>query len=391
MAATAPEEQDLYRDAMLSVSDGRLDHAEVLLKQLTEQEPRHAGAWLDLAMLYCAAGNAIEAEKWFDAVERRFAPPPSILQVIAQQRTLGCKGWQARGELTLRAGRGFESNANQGARNPNFSIGSGINQVDLVLLPEYQPRSDHVSTVSAEWARELSPNGAMGVVQVQARSYDVLRAFNTSSVFAGLEQPWRWGAWGFKGLGSLGVMTLDGRLYLQQQLLQLEALPPLPLPPNWQLGLTASVSAIDYPSLNGFDAQWREVRSTLRYRRDDIYWQASASVVQDLQTGKRPGGDRAGAFADMQARMALSNRVQLELGVQLQRWQGDAVYSPGLIDVRRKQHTQVLRAALTYQINAQQSLVLELKDNRNNENVPIFDYRNRGMLLNWQWQPIKTR
>jgi hypothetical protein len=80
-----------------------------------------------------------------------------------------------------------------------------------------------------------------------------------------------------------------------------------------------------------------------------------------------------------------------ELGWLWQRWEGTRAYSPGLIDVARLQQTRVLRAAVSYQLRAQQALILELKDTRNDENISIFDYRNLALQLSWQWQPLKRR
>ena len=383
---------DLYRNAMLAMAEGRLAAAEKALTLLAaSEEPRQAGAWLDLAMLYCAAGEAGAAENLFTQIERRFAPPPLILEVIAWQRKLGCAGWQTKNDVTLRLGRGFESNVNQGAHQPSLTIGSGEGQIDLVLLPGYRPLSDQFTSLSAEWVGDFSSNGASGMLQLQSQIYDHLGRYSTNSLLAGAELPWRWGGWGFRGLGSTGVTTLDGQQYLRQRQLQLEVAPPLPLPANWQFGVTGSWSAIAYPTLNSFDAQWWETRATLRYRRDGLWWQASASALQDRPVGERPGGDRAGTFADFQGRMSLASNVVGEVGWKLQRWQGERAYFPGLIEVPRLQQARVLRAAAVFQLSPQQAFVLELKETNNYENVSVFDYRNRVLQLHWRWQALKNR
>lgn len=376
---------DLYQDAMLSIVDGRLEDAEKALATLTETEPRHAGAWLDLAMLYCAAGNTAAAEKLFVEIERRFAPPPPILEVMAYQRKRGCAGPQTSQKATVRLGRGTESNVNQGAHNPNFTIGSGVNQIDLVLLPSYQPRSDQYNQLSGEWVSERSPYGATGVVQFQTRTYDQLTNFNSTSLFLGVERPWRWGNWGVRVAGSAGLMTLDNQLYVKQNQLQMEVVPPLPLPANWKFGVTGSWSMLDYPTLSGFDAQWWETRGALTYRKDNTWFQVSASAVQDRATGQRPGGDRVGMFGSVQGRMSLGNRVLGEAGWQLQSWQADGVFSPGLIDVRRAQNTSIFRLAATLPIDTQQAVILEFRDTQNYENISIFEYRNQAVQLSWQW------
>lgn len=389
--ALADAASNLYRDAMLAIAEGRLNDAEAALTTLTTSEPQHAGAMLDLATLFCAAGKGAAAERLFVEIEQRFAPPGPILDVIAQQRRLGCNGWQAKSDVTIKLGRGFESNANQGARQPVFLLGSGINQVALVLLPQYLPRSDQLTSFSAEMVRELAPNGASAVLALQSRTYDQLSDYGTTSLLVGAEWPGRWKDWGLRGSGSLGAMTLGSRLYLKQSQIQLEVMPPLPLPAHWQVGLMGGLSGVAYPTLSGFDAIWAQAQGVLRYRRDDLSGQLSASALQDRGTIERPGGHRSGVFVDFQARRGLAPGVVGELGWLWQRWEGTRAYSPGLLDVTRLQQTRVLRAAVSYQLSAQQALILELKDTRNDENISIFDYRNLALQLSWQWQPLKRR
>lgn len=380
---------DLYGEAMLAISEGRLGDAEEILSKLVAEEPRHAGAWLDLAILYCASGNADAAEQLFSEIERRYSPPPPILGVIAHQRKLGCSGWIAKNNASIRLGRGYESNVNQGARSPNFTIGGGGSQLDLVLLPEFRPRGDQFTNFSGELVRDLSQNGAFGVVQFQSRNYDHLTRYNTIALFVGAENPWRWDRWGGRLAGTTGFMTLDGQIYLQQSQVQLEVAPPLPLGRGWQFGVTGSWSYIAYPTLSNFDAQWWETRGALSYLGDDIWLQANAGAVKDKQIGERPGGDRMGSFANIRGRFSFSEHVQAELGWQFQHWEGEKPYFPGLIDAQRTQNMSIVRAAATFSFNECHAISLEFKDIRNQENISIFDYRNWILQLNWQWQPLR--
>jgi hypothetical protein len=389
--ALADATSNFYSDAMLAVAEGRLNDAETAMILLTTSEPRHAGAMLDLATLFCAAGKGGAAERLFVEIEQRFAPPGPILDVINQQRRLGCNGWQAKGDVTIKLSRGVESNANRGAQQPIFLLGSGVNQVALVLLPQYLPHSDQSTSFSAEVVRELSPNGASAVLELQSHTYDQLSDNGTTSLLVGVEWPGRWKGWGLRGSGSLGAMTVGSRLYSKQSQIQLEVIPPLPLLAHWQVGLMGGLSGVAYPTLSGFDALWTQVQVALRYRRDDFSGQLSASALQDRGTIERPGGHRSGVFVDFQTRRDLAPRVVGELGWLLRRWEGTRAYSPGLLDVTRLQQTRVLRAALSYQLSAQQALIFEFKNTRNDENISIFNYRNRALQLSWQWQPLKRR
>lgn len=389
-ASAVPGKRDAYHEAMLAVAQGRLVDARELLNALSASEPLHAGARLDLAMLYCAMGDAALAFELFDDIEQRFSPPPAILAVISQKRLQGCTGWQPRSLTTLRLGRGFDSNVNQGALDPVFSLGTGLEQIDWVLLPEYLPQKDAYSSLGLEWLRELSPNGLAFVLHALTRQYDGLQAYDSAVVSGGVEWPWQWGRWSARGGVSAGVTTLNEHLYSRQMQAQLELLAPLTLPSDWQVGLGASWSQIEYPGLDQMDARWLESRMLLRYTKGNKLFQAQAGWLKDAQAGRRPGGDRHGWQVGVLGRVGLGPRFSGELGAQVQHWRGEQVYSPGLIDVVRHQHTRQLRAALVYQPNAQQSWTLELKDVVNDENVSVFAYREQLVQVLWQWQ-LPTR
>ena len=384
-ALPEPATVDLYAQALQAISENRLPNAELALMTLQATEPRHAGAWLDLAMLHCAAGDGVAAEKAFAEIELRFAPPPPILVVIAHQRLIGCKAPPGLGRGSLRLGRGFDNNVNQGAQDPVFSLGNGVNQISLVLLPAYLPQSSQFSSASGEFSYPLA-GGVEGFAQLQARNFDALPSFNTRSLFVGAERPWRVGAWGLGVAGSAGLTMLADQLYLRQSQVQLSVLPPLGLPAHWGVGLSENWSSMAYPALTGFDAQWFESRGVLTYERPGFWWQGSLSAVQDVALGNRPGGDRSGVFVSWQGRMSFDNQVKAELGWQWQRWSGSEVYSPGVIDVARVQNISAWRAAATVPVSAQGALVFELKSTQNTENISIFSFRNQLFQVSWLWQ-----
>ena len=91
-------------------------------------------------------------------------------------------------------------------------------------------------------------------------------------------------------------------------------------------------------------------------------------------------------FASLNARALLGGGWLGELSWQYQNWAGAQAYSPGLIDVARRQHTQLTRATLWYELTKQQALYLEYRGVRNRENISLFEYQSRAWQLGWQWQ-----
>lgn len=381
----APQ-QDLYLDALQSISDGRQTDASEALIRMIENEPQHAGAWLDLAIIQCELGRGAEAERLFAAIESRFSPPPVILEVIAAQRAKGCKGWQPQMRSTAIVGRGTDSNVNQGASNPNFTIGTGALRVELQLLLENLPQRDSYTFASYDVVRELSPNGTLGFAQVRAVHNDSQTDYDTSSLVGGIEHPWRLGTWNLRGTGLLALHGLGGKLYQVQSQAQLRATPPVKLPNNLQFSVIGGVSHVEYPTLDNFDSNTWELRGLLTYRSGRTQAHATLGYLFDRASSDRPGGDRAGWYASIQGRRRLSEAVIGELGWTQQTWLSDTPYSPGLIDEIRHQRTRVLRGALIFPVDDRQAVQVEVRDARNRDNISVFQYNSRQFQVSWQWQ-----
>ena len=378
-------EKNLYQVAMELMAEGRYDEMRVVLEELVSTEPEHAGAWLDIAMLYCSMGNAEKAEALFDSIEARFLPPPGIRDVIAQRRAQGCKVEKKTFFSRMQLGYGFDSNVNQGARNPNFSVGGGDTQINLVLAPEFSPRSDHFTALSGEFAKELTSSGTLGFVQLNARKYETLSQFDMNRLLLGVEHPWKISNWELRSTAALGVVTLDGATYQRQSQLQLYVAPPLPLPTSWKLGVAGGWTHLNYPSLTNFDSDWWELRAMLTHRSALAFVQASLGYALDHGSEQRPGNDRSGPIASLTGRFKLSEKVLGELSWNFQNWRGAKPYSPGFIDQVREQSTHVLRAAVIVPVAAEHALHLEYRNVKNNENISLFEYQGSIFQASWQW------
>lgn len=380
------DQPDLYQQALQSIAEGRRNDASRELSQLIEQEPLHAGAWFDLAMTQCALGHGAEAERMFATIETRFQPSRALLELIAQAREEGCARWQPASTLQLSLGRGFESNVNQGASTRTYVFDGPEGRYEQTLTEDFVPKSDGYTVLNGDATRELTPNGTVGFVQFQLRRYDGLHTYDSASLFAGIEAPWRFKRWSVRASGALGVVTLGGRAYQRQAQLQARVTPPLKLPATTQFSMVGSVTYNNFLTLSNFDSDTYEVRGQLTHRTDTLYASASIGVERDHALGQRPGGDRDGWYASVLARRRVGERASVEGGYVHQVWDGKEAYSPGLIDQVRTQRTNVWRASYTYALGKNQSLQLEGRIVRNHESISIFQYNDRQLQLSWQWQ-----
>ncbi|MRW88266.1 tetratricopeptide repeat protein [Pseudoduganella sp. FT26W] len=381
-AQQAPVDEDLYLTAMQSIADGRRADASLILERLIARGPQHAGEWLDLAMIQCALGHDADAETLFQRIEREYQPPQGIRDIIRQQREQGCYQWQAQVLWGVNAARGYDSNVNQGASFPVFTDSNGV---PLELLPEYKPHSDHYSVVSGDYLRDLNADGDLAFAQAHLRQYDRLSAYNSMSLFVGAEHPWQLSRWQMRSSALLGALTLGGALYQEQAQLQLRAAPPLKLPKGYDFNLLGSVTRTSYKTLANFDSTTLELRNVLGFHNDSSQAQAAFGYQRDLGSAERPGGDRTGWSARLYGRRMVRDSLQAEVELTGQRWSGQNEYSPGLINVARKQNNVVLRTVLSYALRRDQSLQLEWRQVRNRENISIFQYDAHQIQLSWRW------
>ncbi|MEF9930195.1 MAG: tetratricopeptide repeat protein [Massilia sp.] len=387
-AAQEPASQDvLYQDALRALAEGRADEAAALLVRFLDQEPRHAGAWLDLAISQCELGNATEAERLFTEIETQFAPPPGIMEVIAARRAAGCKAATAAarpGAWLAMLGRGHDDNVNQGSNNPFYTIGSGANQVSFELAPAFRPQADNYSQLGLSYVRPL-PGRSTLAFQLGARRHDSQRQQDIATGLVALEHAWKPGNWRLRGTVALGAVTLDRALYQRQRQVQGRVTPPLRLPAPLELTFTASASHVRYPTRTSYDGTTTELGSVLAYRSGAALTQFSASVLDDHGQAARPGGDRSGWFTSLQWYTRLGRQWNAEVALTHQSWRSSSVYSPGLIDQVRRQDTTGARLALQWQFRPRTSLVTEWRAARNRENISLFRYNSNAVQLSLRW------
>ncbi|MDN4054642.1 tetratricopeptide repeat protein [Massilia sp. YIM B02763] len=387
-AATPADPQDeLYRAALRALADGRTEEAAAMLRRVLVLEPRHAGAWMDLAISECELGNAAEADRLFGELQHRFALPPGMLEAVARYRATGCGKPAAReGSVWLLAAtRGHDDNVNQGASDPRFTIGTGSTQTEYELDPAFLPRADSFSQLAVSWLRPLGNTGTNAIVQAYSRWHDEVREQDTASVLGALEHTWKPGGWLLRGTAALGYVTLDRTLYQRQQQLQARITPPWKLPAGADFALSANVSRVDYPTRPAYDGNTVELGGIAGYRTRRSLTQLTLTRLHDDSSDDRPGGDRDGWFGSVQWVGEAAENVTLEAGATRQRWHSKTLYSPGLIETRRLQNTTTLRTAANWQLRPHTTLVLEWRATLNRENISLFQYNSHALQLSLRW------
>ncbi|KFI08584.1 tetratricopeptide repeat protein [Massilia sp. BSC265] len=379
-------QEELYRAALRALSDGKLEEASAMLQRVVDQQPRHAGAWLDLAISQCELGKSAEAERLFVRLEQGFSLPSGIVETIARYRATGCGKPAARRDAWLVvATRGRDDNVNQGARDPRFSIGTGSTLTEYELDPDFLPKADGFSQLAASWLKPLGNSGTNAIVQAYSRWHEHERTHDTASVLGAVEHTWTAGGWRLRGTAVLGYVTLDRTLYQRQQQVQARLAPPLKLAPGAEFALYANASRVIYPTRPAYDSNTVELGGIAGYRSKRSLTQATLTRLQDDSSKSRPGGDRKGWFGSLQWYGEVNERLTLEAGLTRQHWRSERIYSPRLIETRRLQNTTTVRAAGQWQLRPYQSVVLEWRGTFNRENISLFQYNSRALQLSLRW------
>jgi hypothetical protein len=385
LPTSTPEEQ-LYKEALESLADGRKTDASEQMLRLIGMVPQHAGAWLDLALIQCSLGQSDEAERLFASVETRFNPGREILELIAEARDTGCMSWTPSSTTAFTLARGVDDNVNQGASSSSLIVEGPDGTVELPLLEDFLPRRDQYTQLGVDYVRDVTANGTLGFLQFYGRHYDRLHDYDTAALYAGIESPWRFKRWVVRTTGSVGASGLGGHLYQRQAQAQVRVTPPLPVPPRTQLHLIGAATRTDYAGLDAFNSRMLEARVLVSHHAGSFSTNLSAGLLTDRALNDRPGGNRHGNYLSLNLRHPIQWGITGELAYTRQTWNSASPYSPALlIDEVRAQRTQVMRASLSYQIGKQQSVVLEARAVRNRENISIFQYNNRQLQLSWQW------
>jgi hypothetical protein len=306
--------------------------------------------------------------------------------VNAEAREEGCNRWHAARSWTMNVARGIDQNVNQGALSPTYVTQGQDGPVINELTADFRPQHDQYTAISGDYSRDISANGAIGYAQFAVRRNDRLHQYDSAALFAGLENPWRFGRWSMRGSATGGLISLGGSLYQRQVQVQARIQPPLPLPPSMQFNLLLGGTYNGFLTLTNFNSNVWEARGQLSWRVAATSSSLSFGRLNDRALALRPGGDRRGWFANALLRRQLGTNFSTEAALTRQTWNSAAPYAPGLIEDVRAQSATVLRANLTWHLSKTESLQLEARSVRNRENITIFQYDNRQLQLTWQWQ-----
>lgn len=143
VTAFAASDESEMEAVTRAIIGGDLSTALKMLRRMEQTAPEDAGGLLDVAMLYCEAGQSDDAERVFQLLETKYAPPPAIQQLIDYTRQLGCaRPPPRRWSLNYGISAGYTDNVNAGPSQSTIRLPDAAPIRELTLLPSYLARAD---------------------------------------------------------------------------------------------------------------------------------------------------------------------------------------------------------------------------------------------------------
>ncbi len=400
--STDNQQSSYYEQGLSALAAGDRQRAFRQFQLAIVHEPNNAGAWLDLALLYCEDGAIAQAEQTFRALESRFPLPEAIRQMIAYQRAQGCRipiaKLKSALSLSAQFSAGYSSNVNAAPSTSIIRFGPLSSVSFLELSSESQPKEDGFINLG------FQASGRAGLfskdqwlTSIDLRRHNSQSPFDTTHVLVGYSIP-------IDALdpskldlsitGSVSNWWLNQKQYETAQKFSVDGWSPVrrfnELSARW--GLSASASQTLYQENPSFDAQRAEFLVRGEFARQNWSGMAFLGPMKDMALDERPGGNRTGAIAGVN----LANKwrfgiTQLTLAGQIQRDERvyNALLFPGIERTGRRFFTTLRHegnlggfAAISKEVIGFFSVGFE----RNEDSIEFFSFKNQSFMIGFRGQ-----
>lgn len=375
--APRPEIAPLYEEALLALDEGDGERARALLMTVLEHDPDHAGAWLDLALLLCRAGDRQSGRDILARVRSEYAPPPAIRTLIDRLADTACaptRPWRLHTGLAF----GHDDNVNLGASQSYARLITQAGVVDVLLGSSMQARADAFAEFWAEMGRPGLPARLSVVLRRHAREDEF------DSYLFSLE--------GWRSRADAGAQTLVRAFYTHTGLGGRPFLHSLGLEfGRHGLGCSLCPSAQlrvglqRFPDHGVYDSAVGELRLGARLEAQDRALRAWASVQGDHALGVRPGGDRIGAGLEFEGLLRPAPGLWLQVRLGLHDLQDARPYAEPLLPWRRRRQVQTHRIEVHKNLGRGLDGFVGWYRSASDGNISFLDYHSDSVRLGLNW------
>jgi len=294
IAVAGDRDDEAYEQAQAAIQAKNWQDAIARLEALRHEYPQHAGALLDLAILYCNIGNAAKTDAALDTLEDAFELPAALAPLVSELRRRPCPRADASTQWSGVFAVGRETNANQGSAQRSFSLGDSNAPLYVTLDDEFLPQTSAFAAVQLQVSRKtINKDRFYGALY--ARSYASVAEFDDAIALIGYERRLSDAPWASLGDVNATLRTLGGRLYQQTLSARIQSVLPRAQQTSSMFGLEARTTYAHYPSRAAFDS-WESAISApmLCQLSTQTSVQVSIGWLFDIALNNRPGGNRTG-------------------------------------------------------------------------------------------------
>ncbi len=392
-SAQKVDDEPAVESVSRAIMGGDLARAMTMIRTLEARPPADAGAWLDVAMLYCEAGAQDDAERVFRWIEEAYLPPPAISQLIDYTRMLGCSRMPEPSALTFSYGfsAGVTDNVNSGPSQATIRLPDAAPVRELTLLPAYVSRAGAFVGLEASGEYALSTSRhlqAMGSLRV--RQYPAEPAFSFQQLMTGLTTQQTSGSRQWDAVLAGSALMLGGDLYETSVSTQAGTWVDLSerVGSPARLGVDISGAVLQYPQNRSYDALLLEIRGKAQWRLlDHTTALGAVGLVSDLSRRERTGGDRHGFMFSFRTETPIDERRQLILHTQQYLLNDAEVYNETLFgNLKRTPNSGFVSVRVQQKLNLRDSIYLQLHRSWRDDRIPLFHMNSTVLMLGYQWQ-----
>ena len=334
--------------------------------------PGVAGEIMDTAVEHCRRGEREQALAMFRAIREQLSPPPGIARLIQDLEASGCtEAGPAKQAFRLLASAGWDSNVSQGITARSLTIGSGDGAIELELDDSYRPRSSAFAQASLDYNTRNAASGINLQIGAGARKNASQKAFDLGTLSASASRDFGLHGMPARVQADWAEIWLGGRHYQRTQNLAGQLARP-DATGAWLGSLaTGRVEYLTQAAQNGWQMEaglQREIRiGSAAVVHGGVWWQ------HDNATHNRPGGDRDG-WQWQVGGMFMAQGWRLRPVLTHTRWISDELFSPGLIDDRRRNRTTQWAFQAERPLSSQATLMLEWRSRRAEDSIALYRY-----------------
>lgn len=376
-------DEDPHRYALSELENRRYATAIRALNAVLAKDQSNLGAWLDLGIAHCLAGNADSASRIFLTLEARDDLPTGVAEVLAFYRTGGCRPRPLGVQGFLSAGAGFATNVNLAPLSSLISLpGLGL---DLTLQSDSRPRRSAFGQVDVGAVYALTSDQSWtvaGLAQIQRYgqapdlgldSTQASLSYRRPSAVALTESQLTYAQLWLGGRPHVAALSASGQTLHH-------AVGPV------SVGVSGNVTRLSFSELTAFDAIQYDARARLIFNSGSARVTLDAGWIEDRPIGERAGGRRHGPVAQARLQMPAGKLGSLDF-VARRTWLRDSnPYNETLFaDLIRSSQQLSFQAAWRIPVAPQTSLRIDYKLQSARDTISLFSYNAHTISAAMEW------